>query len=265
SVQIPGDAFIQNNTAEFGGGVAAMDGGSVQIPGDAFIQNNTAEFGGGVAVMDGGSMQIPGDAFIQNNTAQTGGGIAIEPGGGLEIKRPEMDGATAAFPSEVIAFIQNNTAEFGGGLFNKGDATIEDALFENNQANAGGGVYNATGGTLLVQNTEFIGNSAVDGTSLLLTTGGAISTEENATTEVMNSLFCLNTPDAIAGPWEDLGGNQFNPASDLNCDGVVNVFDLLLLLENWGACDDPGDCPADLNGDGQVNVFDLLSLLENWG
>ncbi|TVQ51608.1 MAG: hypothetical protein EA377_12155 [Phycisphaerales bacterium] len=52
---------------------------------------------------------------------------------------------------------------------------------------------------------------------------------------------------------------------DLNGDGVVNVFDLLLLLEDWGACDTPGDCPADLNDDGFVNVFDLLLLLENWG
>ncbi|TVQ53582.1 MAG: hypothetical protein EA377_07680, partial [Phycisphaerales bacterium] len=52
---------------------------------------------------------------------------------------------------------------------------------------------------------------------------------------------------------------------DLNNDGVVNVFDLLLLLEGWGTCADPENCPADLNNDGVVNVFDLLLLLENWG
>ncbi len=49
---------------------------------------------------------------------------------------------------------------------------------------------------------------------------------------------------------------------DLNLDGHVNVFDLLLLLEGWGACD---GCPADLNGDGTVNVFDLLLMLDAWG
>ncbi|TVQ51324.1 MAG: hypothetical protein EA377_12810, partial [Phycisphaerales bacterium] len=54
-------------------------------------------------------------------------------------------------------------------------------------------------------------------------------------------------------------------ASDLNDDDVVDVFDLLALLEDWGACADPDDCPADLNGDGVVNVFDLLILLANWG
>lgn len=52
---------------------------------------------------------------------------------------------------------------------------------------------------------------------------------------------------------------------DLNGDGVVNVLDLLILLEAWGACEDPNDCPADLDGNGVVNVLDLLILLENWG
>ncbi len=52
--------------------------------------------------------------------------------------------------------------------------------------------------------------------------------------------------------------------ADLNGDGVVNVFDLLLLLESWGV-PGPGASPADLNDDGVVNVFDLLLLLEHWG
>ncbi|TVQ56682.1 MAG: hypothetical protein EA377_01880 [Phycisphaerales bacterium] len=55
------------------------------------------------------------------------------------------------------------------------------------------------------------------------------------------------------------------PLGDLNCDGVVNVFDLLILLENWGTCPPAGECIGDLNDDGVVNVFDLLILLENWG
>ena len=53
--------------------------------------------------------------------------------------------------------------------------------------------------------------------------------------------------------------------ADLNGDGVVDVFDLLILLGAWGDCDDLRDCPADLNGSGAVDVFDLLILLEQWG
>jgi hypothetical protein len=55
-----------------------------------------------------------------------------------------------------------------------------------------------------------------------------------------------------------------NPA-DLNCDGVVDVLDLLILLDAWGPCKDCQECPADLNGDCSVDVLDLLILLDNWG
>jgi hypothetical protein len=47
--------------------------------------------------------------------------------------------------------------------------------------------------------------------------------------------------------------------------GCVDVFDLLILLGNWGPCAGGEPCPADLNGDGSVDVFDLLILLGNWG
>jgi photosystem II stability/assembly factor-like uncharacterized protein len=53
--------------------------------------------------------------------------------------------------------------------------------------------------------------------------------------------------------------------ADLNGDGTVNVLDLLLLLDAWGACNDCDDCPADLNGDCSVSVLDLLMLLDDWG
>jgi hypothetical protein len=53
--------------------------------------------------------------------------------------------------------------------------------------------------------------------------------------------------------------------ADLNCDGVVDVLDLLILLDAWGACMNCGDCPADLNGDCEVDVLDLLHLLDAWG
>ncbi len=56
---------------------------------------------------------------------------------------------------------------------------------------------------------------------------------------------------------------RLNPA-DLTLDGSVDVFDLLQLLDQWGACE-PYNCAADINGDGVVDVFDLLALLDSWG
>ncbi len=53
---------------------------------------------------------------------------------------------------------------------------------------------------------------------------------------------------------------------DLDGDGTVGIFDLLILLSNWGPCPDPPDpCAADLDGDGNVGILDLLALLANWG
>ena len=52
---------------------------------------------------------------------------------------------------------------------------------------------------------------------------------------------------------------------DLDNDGQVGVKDLLILLGNWGPCDNCEMCRADLNGDRVVGVDDLLILLGNWG
>jgi len=51
------------------------------------------------------------------------------------------------------------------------------------------------------------------------------------------------------------------PPTDLDCDGITGVVDLLILLGEWGKT----DSPADFNQDGIVNVRDLLILLWHWG
>ncbi|MCP4758476.1 MAG: hypothetical protein GY894_02895 [Planctomycetes bacterium] len=47
---------------------------------------------------------------------------------------------------------------------------------------------------------------------------------------------------------------------DLNCDGFVNVDDLLVVIRSWSMI----DSPADMNGDRIVNLDDLLALLGHW-
>jgi hypothetical protein len=53
--------------------------------------------------------------------------------------------------------------------------------------------------------------------------------------------------------------------ADLNCDGVVDGADLLILLSAWGECADCNDCLGNLNDDCTVDGADLLILLSNWG
>jgi len=49
---------------------------------------------------------------------------------------------------------------------------------------------------------------------------------------------------------------------DVNCDGVVNVTDVLDVVSNWGPC--AGVCAEDIVPDGTINVSDLLQVIGNW-
>ena len=44
--------------------------------------------------------------------------------------------------------------------------------------------------------------------------------------------------------------------------GTVDVDDLLMVINNWGAA---GQNPADITGDGSVDVDDLLAVINGWG
>ena len=61
----------------------------------------------------------------------------------------------------------------------------------------------------------------------------------------------------------DMGAHERPKPGDANGDGSVNVADLLLIIDLWGACG--GSCLADFNDDGQVGVGDLLMAIAQWG
>lgn len=50
------------------------------------------------------------------------------------------------------------------------------------------------------------------------------------------------------------------PASDLNCDGIVDAADLATLLNNWG---NSGE--GDLDNNGIIDAADLAAMLNAWG
>lgn len=52
---------------------------------------------------------------------------------------------------------------------------------------------------------------------------------------------------------------------DLNGDDAVDVFDLFILLNNWGECETADNCAGDIVVDGSIDVFDLFEMLERWG
>ena len=50
--------------------------------------------------------------------------------------------------------------------------------------------------------------------------------------------------------------------ADVDVNGIVDVMNLLTCIEQFGCA---GDCIADANDDFVVNVFDILELIGNWG
>lgn len=48
---------------------------------------------------------------------------------------------------------------------------------------------------------------------------------------------------------------------DMNCDGLVNIDDLVGVITNWGPC---ANCPTDFNNDHIVNLSDLVTVIQNW-
>jgi hypothetical protein len=49
---------------------------------------------------------------------------------------------------------------------------------------------------------------------------------------------------------------------DITGDGIVNISDLLVVINQWGAC---AGCVADIDGNNVVNVIDLLIVINAWG
>lgn len=79
-------------------------------------------------------------------------------------------------------------------------------------------------------------------------------------TMVELGLFKPGWPDSVDIPGV---GPEAPVTGDLNGDGSVDVFDLLILLATWGPCINEL-CPADLNGSGAVDTVDMLMLLSSW-
>ncbi|TVQ50986.1 MAG: hypothetical protein EA377_13510 [Phycisphaerales bacterium] len=242
---------IGNSTLILGGGIYAS--GSSPTIRNCIIIGNAATFGGGI--FNNSASPRFEHCTIQDNTASpsSGGGVF------------SFAGAAPEFVD--VAFIGNTAGAEGGAMSNQNanPLVIDSQFIENHADENGGAIRNiqGSGGTFtncLFQNNTTGGN------------GGAIFNDDSPATSVADSTFCGNAPDSITGSFSDTGGNDFLAScptaceitGDLDCDGAVNVFDLLILLGEWGPCPAGEECDADLNEDGVVNVFDLLILLEQW-
>ncbi len=139
-----------------------------------------------------------------NNATLNGGGISHSYAGTWAVNN--------------CAFIDNTSViGGGGGIDNGGTLTLENSTFVGNSALAGGGLSN-NGGTATIENTTFIDNSSTGGGP-----GGAIF--NNGAIIVLNSTITGNSVDGI---WNN-GANAVTLTNSI-VSGNANGFD----CENCG-------------------------------
>ncbi len=77
----------------------------------------------------------------------------------------------------------------------------------------------------------------------------------------------------LGAPWQDSEAgaayyydlDRSMQGGDLNFDGRIDIFDLLVVLRDWGECPDtPAPCNGDSDRNELVDVLDLLAVLEAW-
>jgi len=232
--------LLQGGETDVGGLLSVIDG-EVAVSDSRFIDGGAAV--GGIMHMEDSVLWVIDSTLI--------GGAAAGDGGALY-----QDGGAITFGAVRIMDCQAVDAG-GAALVVQGDFNGVDLDIHGCDAEVGGGVAIASGDASLLA-CEIHSNNASSGGGVSIT-GGVV--------RIGGSTLCSNAANNITGPWVDLGGNEIIDQcvcpADLDASGAVDVQDLLLVIEAWGAC--PAPCPADLSGDGQVGTDDLLAIIAEWG
>ena len=208
---ICGNNVSGNPSANYGGGIAAMNYGTTNIQDNTISGNTASGYGGGIWIENSRSLvRTNGMATIQGNniSENTAGGD----GGGIWAKT--SNGATIIESSTIFG----NTAGNGGGIIARniydGTMMIQNSTVSGNTAsNNGGGVWTLTadpasagaGGSTTIQNSTVSGNTASNN-------GGGIWTstvdpqKAGGPTTIQNSTITGNTADSDANDSGNGGG-----------------------------------------------------------
>ena len=167
------NTVIENNTADFGGGVFVASGVDVNA---MTIDNSTIR--NNIAYGDGGGIYADNDLVVTNTTIS--GNQANDSGGGVKANLSDVriydsviDGNSAGGDAggaenvNVItdSTVSNNTAGGNGGGISTGLGVILDSTISGNTADGSGGGISTSGGlfqyyVLAISNTTISGNSA---------------------------------------------------------------------------------------------------------
>ncbi len=205
---------------------------------------------GGRAVVTGSQAAVAATKVVVGGPV--GGTLAVEGGAGVAAGEIVLKTTGSIETTDLCG----GPASCGGGIEFE-TLTIEIGQGGTGSISASGQVV--LGGTLQVVLTAPCAPPA--GTTIEFLTGLSV-TGQFDTIILPADIEVSNGPSAVA-----LLVTAPAVPGDVNCDGVVGVADLLVVLGAWGSCPEPcpPGCAADVSGDCDVNVVDLLEILANWG
>lgn len=220
-VRVIGSRVADNTASSEGGGLWNPAGAVMEVRRSTFTGNvaegAAADNGGGALFNDGGTLEVRGsivDLNLATGTSGSGGGVLTD-GGTLEIVRSKLT---------------RNVAPRAGGAIEAdgGDTTVRQSVLEDNRtegndsgtAPGNGGAVHLTGaGTVAVEGTDVLGNSAAN-------EGGGLWNSSAGTFTVTDATVARNT---ASGPAADAGGGGlYNDGGALSVSGSTiddNVAD----------------------------------------
>ncbi|MEQ9371187.1 MAG: DUF4114 domain-containing protein [Coleofasciculus chthonoplastes F3-SA18-01] len=206
----------ESGKSDRGAGAIAIKSESTTIVRDSEFIKNTGINGGAINIVLGGLL-VENSTFI-NNDSTAGGPVQLGYGGAIytDGASPTNDNSTqGTIEIRNSRFEGNKGAGQGGGLFiyvYEGDKVllmdstiIENEVIEDAKGDSIGGGFRHGVGELIVRNTTFANNRALD-------QGAGAWIGENAPVTIDNSLFYGNRVESVNGK-EGLGGALVLPSA----------------------------------------------------
>lgn len=141
------DSLIENNVADFGGGVRNAGGGTLTII-DSTIRGNDSAF-------DGGGIRNAGGATLNLISSTVHGNRAFRFGAGID----NEGGASVITNSTISA---NEAVDEGGGIRNAGGSvSVVYSTVNGNEAGSGDGIWTENGATTTIEASIVVGGTSV--------------------------------------------------------------------------------------------------------
>lgn len=237
---------VTSNTAELGGGIAAVQAGDVTIEESDVKGNSASVDGGGLLATNGSTITLDATTVSGNNATENGGGMAVS-ASSPDIALFGADAASAAV-AEGSTLSGNTAGVNGGGVFNDSSLLLSNtSTISGNSAGTGGGGIHTLGLTLAA--TSDFSDSTIASNSSTSGGGGFDQTDSGpgASTTLLGTLLALNKKGATPANCNDsLGGAAIvgfadSVSDDASCASVgtglgaaADPVNLQPLAENGG-------------------------------